>query len=446
MRLKSLLLVLALSLTVLAVAQAPQAAAPAQAPAAQKPQITDPAEYAAYAAAYNEKDPAKKAAALEAFLKKYPSTPVKEDALELWMSASAGAGNAAGVQEAARQLLQVNPRSLSALNMLVSVFIQTGVLPTDPALDQKLKDAEQWAKTGLEVLPSFAPAGASPEQLKAAKDLTAAMFHQALGLVGMGRKQFPAAQQEFTEAAKLSPTNMVVFYQLGQAYIFERPTPQYSKAFWAFARAAAYTGPGGLPEQSRKGILAYLRDDPKQQVYVKYHGSTEGLDALLAQAAQAPFPPDDFKILSASEVEAAKPVEAEKLDFYEIRDMLLGGTPKADELWSKLKGTTRTFKGVPISGTPEAKPKTLRIVVATDTAKKGGGAYDVELVLTTPITKLPADVIDFTGQVNAFSKEPFSLVMIDGKIAGGEPAAKKAPPATKRAPATKKAPAVKKAP
>ena len=50
-------------------AQAAPAAPPAQAtPAAQKPQIKDPAEYNAYVNAVQQSDPAAKAQAIEAFL------------------------------------------------------------------------------------------------------------------------------------------------------------------------------------------------------------------------------------------------------------------------------------------------------------------------------------------------------------------------------------------
>ncbi len=437
MKLRSVLLLLALFVAVQAIAQAPATPAPAQgtAPAAQKKQITDPEEYKMYVAALGQTDPAKKAAELDAFLKKYPNTPVKDDALEAKMTAEASSGQAAAAQQTARQLLQINPRNVPALNLLVSLFLQIGVAPTDPQFEQKLNDVEQWSKTGLEALQTFAPPNVPAQQLEQAKKETAAMFHQALGLEATARKNFPTAQQELTQAAELNPNNALIFYQLGNAYLSERPTPNYSKAMYAFARAAAYTGPGALPEGTRKQIDSYLTNT----LYVKYHGSVQGLAELKAQAAANPFPPADFHIMSASEVAAAAPVEPDKLDFPEIRDMLMSNTPKSEELWSKLKGTTRKFPGMVVSATPAAKPKTLRLAVTQETAKKADDSYDVELALAAPVLPAKAPlgkIVEFSGVVNAFTKDPFHLTMVDGKIEGApeeKPAAKKAPPARKAA-------------
>ena len=63
-------------------------------PAAQKPQIKDPAEYNAYVSAVQQADPAAKAQAIEAFLQTYPNSVMKEDALVSLMGAYQQAGNA----------------------------------------------------------------------------------------------------------------------------------------------------------------------------------------------------------------------------------------------------------------------------------------------------------------------------------------------------------------
>src|SRR5271166_450841 len=85
--------VLAMLLVAAVTAVAQTAAAPAQpapaptAAAPQKKEIKDPAEYNAYVGAVQQTDPSAKVSGLEAFLTQYPSSVMKEDALEILMGA-----------------------------------------------------------------------------------------------------------------------------------------------------------------------------------------------------------------------------------------------------------------------------------------------------------------------------------------------------------------------
>lgn len=438
MKLRTVLFMLALSLTAQAAVQAPQTGTPGQAPATeaqQKKQITDPAEYNAYVAALNEPDAAKKSAALDAFLGKYPNTVVKEDALELKMVSQIQAQQSP--EQAAKQLLQVNPRNLRALIILSNMFVQTPLMENDPQFQQKVQAAEEQANTGLQVLPSFNPPNVSAEDLKKTKDASAATFHEALGVVGVARKQFGAAQKEFVQAGQLTADNAALFYRLGNAYISERPDPKYGPAFWAFARATAINGPSALPPAGKQQVDAYLA-----KIYTQYHGSEEGLAQLKQQAAAQPFAPPDFKVMSKAEVAAAAPVDPATLQFDEIRTYLTSDTPKGEEVWSKMKGSKMSFpQALVVSATPAPRPRTLRLAVLQTTAKNPE-AYDIELALAQPVAaaKTPAGkIIGVEGIVNAFQKEPFVVNMVDGKLMGQE---EEAPPAAKKAPA-RKAPARK---
>src|SRR5215471_2310812 len=85
-----------------------------QAAQPQKKEIKDPAEYNAYMAAMDMKDPsqaAAKAAALEQFITQYPNSVVKDDALEQLMIAYQQANNQVKAQDAAVRVLKVNPNN-----------------------------------------------------------------------------------------------------------------------------------------------------------------------------------------------------------------------------------------------------------------------------------------------------------------------------------------------
>src|SRR6516225_7930928 len=102
--------------------QAAQPAAPAQqpagAPAPQKKEIKDPAEYNAYVGAVQQADPNAKISGLEAFLTQYPNSVMKEDALEVLMGAYQQTNNVAKMGVAAQRVLAVNPNNVRALALL----------------------------------------------------------------------------------------------------------------------------------------------------------------------------------------------------------------------------------------------------------------------------------------------------------------------------------------
>ncbi len=84
----------------------------------QKKEIKNPAEYNAYVNAIQQSNPAQKAQMLEAFLQTYPSSVMKEDALELLMVAYQQAGDAQKTLDAAQRVLQANPNNVRALALL----------------------------------------------------------------------------------------------------------------------------------------------------------------------------------------------------------------------------------------------------------------------------------------------------------------------------------------
>ena len=91
-----------------------------------------PAEYADYTAAMGQADPKAKAAALEAYLTKYPQSTVKATALQTLMQAYSGFDPTKTLDTADR-LLQIDPNNLIALTF--EVYFRKGGADaiTDPA-------------------------------------------------------------------------------------------------------------------------------------------------------------------------------------------------------------------------------------------------------------------------------------------------------------------------
>lgn len=405
----------------------------AQAPAQNK-QITDTAEYNAYVAALGEQAPARKIQLLDEFLAKYPNTVVKEDALEVKLVAQQQAGQP--FEATARQVLQVNPKNFRALLVLSFVFAQTGVNPQDPQLAQKLSEAEELAKRGVDQVATLPkPENISDPDFQKSKNVAGATFQQVLGIVALNRKDYPAAQVALRLSGELNPENAPVFYSLGDAYIRERPL-KAAECFWAFARAIGVEGPNALSPAGKQQVDDYLK-----KVYTQYHGSEEGLDQIKQDAKASPFPPAGFKVMSRSEIEAAKPApppppkptNPESMTFGQMKEVLAGGGAPAKELWAKLNGMTLGLGGQVVSALPASAPRTVRLALLPETADQKG-FFDLVLTLVKPVRPLAAGKkIQFEGRVNSFKEVPFSLNLVDGKITTPE-----APAPAKKRPAAKK--------
>ncbi len=94
--------------TAFAQTAAPAQTAPTTAPAPKK-EMKDPAEYNAYMGAEQQTDEAAKISGFEAFVKQFPNSSYKEDALELLMIAYQKTNNQPKMIETAQRILQVEP-------------------------------------------------------------------------------------------------------------------------------------------------------------------------------------------------------------------------------------------------------------------------------------------------------------------------------------------------
>ena len=394
--------------------------------AAQASPYKDRAEYDAYNAAVQAKDPNQQIELVDKYLAAYPQSKIAEGALTMKLQAYQKLNNAAKIEETAKKLLEVNPKQLYALFVLSSLFPQT-FSPQDPAADQKLSEASDYAKRGLEQSAALAkPANVSDDDFKKQKDQLDSAFHQTAGFVALQKKDFAQAEDELHKGVEINPTDAAGFYRLGLAYLTPKPA-KYEQGIWALARAISITGPTALPPDAQKTVKDYL-----DKVYESRHGSAEGLDAILTQAAAAPFPPADFQIKQAEEKapepEPAAPapeakrelsVKPDELSSYDvIQKYLQAGGEKEADTWTLLKGQTLTLPGKVISATPPARPKTILLAVAPELAAQGV-RHDVEVTLATPSAKPIAkgDTMAFEGVVDSYRAKPFLLRLTDAKVA-----------------------------
>jgi hypothetical protein len=404
-------------------AQPGQSAAPAGQSSAQpqqKKEIKDPAEYNAYVGAVQQTDPNAKISGLEAFLQQYPNSVMKEDALELLMVSYSQTNNAAKMADAAQRVLQVNPKNVRALTLLANNAKTQG----------QWADAEKYAAQGVTAVPNMQKGeGITDDAFAKQKTQLTGFLNGIAGFSALQLKDYANAAKYLRAAVDNDPNDVQNVYPLAVAYLSQTPPDNVNGLFYV-ARAASLAKDAAAKDQ----ITKYGRSK-----YVKYHGSDQGWNELLASAAQSPTPPQGFTITqyvpptpaeqAADLVKSKKP---EEMSFAEWELILSAGKPEdADKVWSAIKGKSLQMEAQVM----KASPTRLEIAGSQDDIDQK--RTDILLDMTGPI---PARLMPKEGQTLAFegtpvSYEPSPFVMTMNKGALLTKAAPKKAPA-KKAPAT----------
>jgi len=440
---RKVLVTIVLALTTGALAQGTAQQPPAQQPGGQPANqanvptaqkvIKDPAEYNAYITALNMTDPAAKAQAMENFVKQYPNSIVKVEALEQAMAAYQQLNNPTKVEATANQLLELDPRHVRALAIVTA--IKRGQAQTP----QQFAELRSLGEKGLQALPTWQkPDGVSDADYQKIKTQMEGIFAGAAGFGALQAKDYAAASKYYQESLKIDPNNWVDSYQLSVAGL--ESTPQDLNGFWYGAHALALAKAQGN-QAAVNSMGPYL-----QSRYKKYHGGIDGWDQIVASAAQGSAPPAGFTIKPAPttcEI-AANAVQqngAAALSFSDwelvlsCRDKSPANKTAADAVWQEIQTKEKGGEAklsIPVKIVAVADNSTLEVAVSDDnqTANKA----DMKVQMEKPMTKPPAvgSTINVIGVISDYTPEPFMFTMTKGELPAPKPPAKK--PAPKRKP------------
>ena len=399
----------------------PQNAAPAStpAPAPQKKEIKDPAEYNAYMGALGQQDAPAKISGLEAFLTQYPNSVMKEDALELLMGAYGQAGNQAKTLETAQKVLQANPCNLRALALLAytkRAMAEAG----GAAAAQNLTDAGQYGEKGLQcVQTAVKPDGSPDADFQKLKSQTAVIFNGAAGMAAYQAKDYAKAQQYLraaVEADTPDATSLRDVYPLALAYLAAGPTEKDVDGLFFIARASNLAQGAGKAQIAKFG----------QSKYSKYHGSEEGWTDLLTKTVTTTMPPADFTITKyvpptpaqqAHDMMASKKVE--EMSFAEWQLVLSEGTPEdAEKVWTTLKG--KPLQMVAHLLTIDTTGKLTKMTLAGSSDDVDAKRADIDLTMAAALPKkdVPKEDTDFQfeGTPISYEAKPFVMTMNEGAL------------------------------
>ena len=406
---KKILVTVVLGIAVIAGARV--AAQPAQsqpaAPQSSAPVIKDPAEYNAYVAATQSKDPTAEISGLEAFLTQYPNSVMKNQALEILMSKYQETGNQAKTLETATKLVAADPNNVRALTLL-AYFDRMAAFGGAANAAQLNTDGKKYGQQGLDNLAKFTkPDGTSDADFQKMKDQMKAIFQAAIGFACLQSKDYACAIANLKPAADANPADLSIVYPLALSYLGQTP-PDYQNGIWFAARAAAIA-----PAQNQPGLEKYARAQ-----YVKFHQGEDGWPAILAAAKangpQAPIPPPPTPADQAHAMAIATPPD--QMDFAQW-EFILGNGAQADQdlVWNAIKGKAVQLVGTVIKATPTE----FDIAGSLDDidAKKADITLTFEEQVPARLIPKEGASIDFQGEPSAYTPNPFMMTMEKGLLA-----------------------------
>jgi hypothetical protein len=427
-----------------------------QKPAEQKKEWKERAEYELYTSIAKSQDPNQWLASLDKWKTQYPQSDFADLRRQLYLASYRALMKPREAFDAASEVLKDNPNNLAALSAIIE-YLYPLVPFNPPQLTQQQKsdlETAEHAATQLRDNLDLAcsrdnrPPDMTDEQVVKAKPALRLLAERAAAYVALERKDYPLAQTELTRVLALDTNQGQVSFWLGTAILAQsKAKPELQPvALYDFARAAVCDGASALPSSDRQTLTAYLKD-----VYVKYHGSMDGLDQILTEARSSALPPAGFTIESKHDIEAKK---------FEAEEALERANPSLG-LWKRVRGELQReggeeyftsmvkgyslpggangvakFKGKLVSMTPEVRPKEL--VLAIENPDHPDATLKLDSAL--PGKMEPGAEIEFEGVADSYAKDPFMLTFVveKSKIVGWIGKAPAAPQKNKGTGASKK--------
>jgi hypothetical protein len=372
-------------------------------------------EYKVYNDADTATTPAAKAAGFEAYLKAYPNSAVKQDALQKLMFAYSGTNDPVKTLDAADRLLQADPNNLPALTFETYLRRTAADALTDPAAKTAgLDKAAGFAQTGLAAPKPQNMPDADYQKLKSQATTT---FESAIADDDISKKDYASAitaiNTEITGAQDATqtpgPVLQDVFF-LATSYMNSTP-PDYLNCAWYATRAAAFAGQYASAIQPTASYC-----------YKKYHGKDEGYDKLQALVKTSLTPPAD---LATTITAAPKPADlvanliatTPDLATLAISDkefVLQYGKPEdADKVFGTIKGKSTQF---PDTVVVAATADQLQVSVSDDAMQSK--TADFAFNFATPLKTVPAvgDKITLTGTYASYTQSPLLITMSDATV------------------------------
>jgi len=377
------------------------------APAAQKQEWKDRAEYDLFDSIQKDTNPQTRLDKLNQWKDKYPKTDFAKQRSQLFLTTYAQANQPAKAVDAAKDVLADDPSDFTGLyyTMLETPQVPS---PTPDQLDAGTKAANALLNGGLDAQFAAAkkPATVTDAQWAQARRDVEEAAHKSLAWVDIQQKHDDQADGEYAKAITVNPGDMSLVYgTVAKRMLTEK---KYAEAIFYYVRAAEYDGPGALDAGTRQTVLNYAK-----KIYGQYHGGPDGFDDLATKAKTAAVMPADLKIVSA--IDIAKENEAKAAELAKSNPGLaiwlnvkssLTGPDGATYFNDQMKGTlVQGLSGKVVSLEPAIRPKTVILSVEDGTTPDATLQFDAPLAGKVE----PGTVLSFDGTPTAYTASPYMV-------------------------------------
>jgi hypothetical protein len=396
------------------------------------------AEYNAYTAVANEKNPAAQLKALDDFVAKYPNSNLLNYVYPLYYQNYAAQKNYPKVIEYADKELALGDKITPTERYQAysaRAFAYNNTPNPDAATAKAAYQAAVDGAKSVDALPK--PEGYDQAKFDDDKKKAVLSFNGTAAGAAFTAKDYPDAIQMYKSILASNPNDFISNFNLGRSYLALNP-PQQLDALWSFARAATAKS---ATEQQSKSVKAYM---PK--VIAAYQGGTvcdaltqAELNELLQLAATSPERPASYKLYSSADLDAAR----KDMTIASVVTDLKAGGEKAKLTWTAACGLE--FPDVPgkiIDVTPGADTVVLKNAFVTSDAEfEAATTPNMEITIKTAdqpdAAKLEkGNAMRFTGTLESYDPDPAFMLHWDKAKVNEEDLPKAGKPGKK--PAAKK--------
>jgi tetratricopeptide (TPR) repeat protein len=396
----------------------PQAAGGAQDNSGGSKQPYTMAEYNAYQACAQEKNPTTQVSCLNDFVSKYPNSNLLIYVYPLYYNAYNALKNYPKVIEYADKVVGLGDKvdAGAKYQALYAHCYAYNALPAAGQADAaQAKGAIDAASAGLKALDEVKkPENMTDDAFATQKKQIQIYFNGTAAQAAMSQKDYASAVQFYKAVLALNPDDGITSYREGLAYESMNP-PQHMDAFWAIARAVS--AKGATQAQSAK-VKDYLRKLVVNYQQAACDNLTDAeLAELLQLAGSSAERPASYNLPSSADLDAAR----KDMTIASVVADLKAGGDKSKVTW--LASCGLEFPGVPgkvIENVP-GDPIVLKIAFVTSDAEFDAATtpnMDVKVSGQPDVARVEKDsAIHFTGTLVSYDPDPaFMLHWDKGKV------------------------------
>lgn len=379
---------------------------------------TEQPDASAFIKAYYTQDHILKAALMEEFIRTYPSSNLRRNALGEALVAYQQAGLKDNVEKTAEAILLLDNDNLFVLSILTNIQRVKAINGDQEAA----RKAPANGRKGLKILSGWQkPEVMSQSEYEKLQRQITATFAGAAAFGAQKSNDYATARKYYNIAVKAAPDSLADYYQLAVVSL-DLPVPDVS-GFWYLARANYLAG-----VQNNSAVQQKIASSGKTR-YRKYHGSDEGWDQLLASTAMQTEPPEGFTIKPLPSpceqaVNTVREADLVRLTFNDWklvlsqRDCSPEAGMAAQKVWQFIQKKQNNGSNKLVIPAKIISATNETVMAAVTQEGRHNNIGELQVVLSAKQQNIPAVYADveLVGIISEYTAEPFIMKMTDVKF------------------------------